>query len=189
MIETIPTMIAPRVDDEIALATYHRQFLLLMCLATAFAAGVVYDTLAIIPFPDLRSLMAAIVVASLIATLLWQRFPVPILQPVVVANWPLHLFTVLFFASVFMVHGGANAGQLLAYTLVAYATYLLVPVLLMLDGWLFDSFVRLVGVIQCHLGGSFVVGCGWCGSLGTDPPERQAIVLRVFGHHCQRRCV
>ncbi len=148
------------------LAIDHRRALILGCLAAALVAGVTYDTLTIIPFAMPRAAMAGFVLVSLVAAFFLQRYPLDIIQPVIIANWPLHLFTVSFFASVFVFHGGANAGQLAAYTVVAYATYVLVPTLFLLDRWLFDSFVKLIAVFSAVLAVPSLLGAVGIDALG-----------------------
>ena len=166
MIEIPSGMAVPSRRQETLLADYHRRALILACLATAFVAGVTYDTLSIIPFELPRAALAAVVLLGLLAATFLQRYPRDVIQPVIVANWPLHLFTVSFFASVFIFHGGAHAGQLLAYTLVAYATYMFVPVFFLLDRWLFESIVKLITVSSALLAIPSLLGAIGVDALG-----------------------
>jgi O-antigen ligase len=124
----------------------------------AFAAGVVYDTLFIIPLEGLRSLLAAGMVACLGATVVLAKFPQRVVQPALLAAWPLHLFTICFVVTSWCFHGGAMMGTIIAYTIVAYATYLLVPICLMLDHRLLVAFVKMVAIASALLALPSMVG-------------------------------
>lgn len=141
----------------------YRKELVFVCLLFAFAAGVFYDTRFIIPLEGLRAAVAAVVVACFGATLLLARYPLQVIQPAVLAAWPLHLFTICFLGLSWCVHGGAQLGTIIAYTIVAYATYLLVPLCLLLDRRLFDSFVKMVAI-----GSALLAIPTYVGALGVD---------------------
>lgn len=159
-------MAVPVIKPQPWLADDHRRALILLCLVVAMAASVTYDTLTIIPYGLARAALAAVVLLSLVTAFFLQRYPRDVIQSIVVANWPLHLFTLSFFASVFVVHRRANADQLLAYTVVAYATYMFVPFLLVLDRWLFESFLKLMTGLSAVLAIPSLVGALGIEALG-----------------------
>ncbi len=124
----------------------YRKQLTSICLAVAFLAGVAYDTLFIIPHEGLRAIVAVTVLASLAVAFLLEEYPPHVIQPVIVATIPLHLFSMISLGFCVSFHGDSRLGEMVAYTLVAYATYVLVPVWLLLDRRLFDVFVKVVAV-------------------------------------------
>ncbi len=143
----------------------HRKELVIVCLILAFAAGVFYDTWYIISLggPGLRTMVAAAVVACFGTILLLTIFPQRIIQPALLAAWPLHLFTICFLVWTYCFHGGAQLGTVIAYTIVAYATYLLVPLCLLLDRRLFDAFVTIV-----IIGSALLAIPSFIGAMGVD---------------------
>lgn len=141
----------------------YRRELIFVFLLLAFAASVLYDTLFIVPLESLRTLVAAAIVACFGAIFLLARYPAEIIQPAIWAAWPLHLFTICFLGISWCFHDGAQLGSIIAYTIVAYATYLLVPLCLLLDRRLFDAFVKLVAVGSAVL----AIPC-YVGALGID---------------------
>ncbi len=141
----------------------YRQELVVIGLLMAFAAGVFYDTRFIVPLEGLRTLVAAFVVACFGAVFLLTPYPWRIVQPALLAAWPLHLFTISFVGFAWTFHGGAELGAIIAYTLVAYATYLLVPLCLLLDPRLFDVFVKIIAA-----GSALLAIPSYIGTLGID---------------------
>ncbi len=103
-------------------------------------------------------MVAAAVVGCFAAIFLLTTYPKRVIQPALVAAWPLHLYTICFLGVSWCFHGGAQKGAIIAYTVVAYATFLLVPVCLLMDRRLFDGFVKMVAVgsallaIPCYVG-------------------------------------
>ncbi len=144
------------------LPSYRKQ-LVYLCLMLAFAASVVYDTQFIVPLQRLQSVVAAAVVACFSATFLLARFPKRVIQPALLAAWPLHLFTICFLGVTWCFHGGAQKGAFIAYTIVAYATWLLVPLCLLLDRPLFDAFVKMVAI-----GSALLAIPSYVGAMGVD---------------------
>ena len=136
----------------------YRSELVFTCLVIAFAASVLYDTRLIVPLDGLRSAVAAGVVGCFAAIFLLTTYPPRVIQPALVAAWPLHLYTISFVGVSWCFHGGAQKGAIIAYTIVAYATWLLVPVCLLLDRRLFDGFMKMVAIgsallaIPCYIG-------------------------------------
>ncbi len=136
----------------------YRRELVFTCLALAFAASVVYDTAFIVTRESLRAVIAVAVVGCFSAVFLLTTYPKRVIQPALVAAWPLHLYTICFLGVSWCFHGGAQKGAIIAYTVVAYATFLLVPVCLLMDRRLFDGFVKMVAVgsallaIPCYIG-------------------------------------
>ncbi len=145
----------------------YRNELLFACLLMAFTASVVYDTLLIIPMEGLRTVVAAATVACFAAIIILARYPQRVVQPALLAAWPLHLFTICFLGVSWCFHNGAQLGSIIAYTIVAYATYLLVPICLLLDRRLFVGFVKLVAIGSALLAlPSFVGAMGINSILG-----------------------
>lgn len=140
-----------------------RRELLFLCLLMAFAASVLYDTLFIIPLNTMRSVVAVAVFACFGAAFLLARYPGRIVQPVLVAAWPLHLFTICLLGVSWCVHEGAESGTIIAYTIVAYATYLVLPLCLLLDRRLFEAFVKMVAIA-----GALLAIPSFIGALGID---------------------
>jgi O-antigen ligase len=141
----------------------YRKQLIIVLLLSVFAASVVYDTRFILQFDTLKTLVAAAIVAALGAIFLLARYPANLIQPAIWAAWPLHLFTICFLGVSWCFHGGSQLGSIIAYTIVAYATYLLVPLCLLLDRGLFDAFVKIVAVGSALL----AIPC-YVGALGID---------------------
>ncbi len=141
----------------------YRRELSFLCLLLAMAASVVYDTRFIIPLDGLRVVIAAVIVACFGTLFLLGTYPQRIIQPVLLAAWPLHLFTLYFLGLSYCIHGGARLGSIIAYTIVAYASYLLIPVCLMLDRRLFDAFVKMIAV-----GCALLAIPSYIGALGID---------------------
>lgn len=129
-----------------------RKTLIFLCIAAAFGASILYDTVfAVYSASRLRPLLAAGMLASLGVAFLLENYPLRVIKPWIVATWPLHVFTVFFIYLDLTFHGRASFGQVIAYTLVAYATYAVLPLLLVLDRRLFHAFVRLIAVLSALL--------------------------------------
>ena len=141
---------------------YRRQ-LIFVFLLLAFAASVVFDTRFIVSLDTLRTLVAAAIVACFGAIFLLARYPAEVIQPAILAAWPLHLFTICFLGLSWCFHDGSQLGSIIAYTIVGYATYLLVPFCLLLDRRLFDAFIKLIAVGSALL----AIPC-YIGALGID---------------------
>ena len=154
----------------------HRRLILFFCLASAYLASVVYDTVRVKSDPSLSTPVALVVIASLAAAFALQKYPVRVIWPFVLDTWPLHLFTSGFFAVCFVFHGGARLGQVVVYTIVAYATYAVLPLLLTLDKRLFSAFVALIAVLSAVLAIPSVFG-----AMGYD--NLVGIPLRVKHHY------
>jgi O-antigen ligase len=107
--------------------------------------------------------VAAAVVACFAAIFLLTRFPRPVIQPALLAAWPLHLFTICFLGEAWFFHDGARLGAIIAYTIVAYASFLLVPLCLLLDRRLFDAFVKIVAI-----GSALLAIPSFIGAMGVD---------------------
>jgi O-antigen ligase len=140
-----------------------RNQFVLLCLALALAAGVAYDTRLVISYEGLRPVFALAMLGSLGLAFVLSKYPVRIISPVIVAVWPLHLltFAMLFISVSFQ--RGFGLREIIAYTLVAYATFVLVPIWLLSDRRLFDSFAKLVAV-----GTALVAIPAFVGALGVD---------------------
>ncbi len=141
----------------------YRKELVFLCLLLAFAASVVYDTRYIILHEQLRAVVAASVVACFAAIFLLTRYPRQVIQPAVLAVWPLHLFTICLLGLAWCFHDGAQKGAIIAYTIVAYATWLLVPLCLLMDRRLLDGFVKMVAV-----GSALLAIPSFVGAMGID---------------------
>ena len=146
----------------------HRKSLIFLCIAAAFAMSVLYDTAFAVYFASrLRKLMAAGILASLGVAFLLERYPLKAIRPLAVATWPLHLFTVFFVYLGLAFHSRAQFAQVIAYTLVAYATYAVLPLLLVLDRRRFDAFVAMIALLSGVLAvPSFFGSMGYGSFLG-----------------------
>ncbi len=150
-----------------------RTTLVVVCIGLAFAASVAYDTLLIKPTDRPRAAVAAMVVISLGAAFLLQRYPLRALQPMLVAAWPLHLFTLGFFTVCLVFHGGARLQQVVAYTLLAYATYVFLPLLLVLDQKVFIKFVKFIALFSALLAIPSLVGVPGLRQFRRNPAAQQ----------------
>jgi O-antigen ligase len=131
--------------------TAHRRTLLFVFLSLALVASVLYDTLAVQNDDQWQIPLAALMAVSFAAVALFQPYPRHLIKPVAVATWPLHLFTVCFFGLSLAFHGGRAIDLVVLYTVFAYATYVLVPVLFSLDRQIFERFVKLVAILSAVL--------------------------------------
>jgi O-antigen ligase len=129
----------------------YRSTLVFFCLGLSFVAGIVYDTPLVKTNERLAMPMVAIVAASLATAFLFQQYPVRVIQPVILATWPLHLFTFVFLAVCLAFHDGSRLHHVLVYTLVAYGTYVFVPLVLLLDFRLFRGFVKMIAILSALL--------------------------------------
>ncbi|MCA9140486.1 MAG: O-antigen ligase family protein [Planctomycetales bacterium] len=141
----------------------YRQPLISVFLTMALAAGVLYDTRFAISLAALRALLGASVVACLGAVFVVARYPQRTIMPSILSAWPMHLFTICFVGVTWCFHSGAHLGSVIAYTIVGYATYLLVPLCLLLDRRLFDVFIRIVAV-----GSAILAIPSYVGAMGID---------------------
>ena len=141
---------------------YRRQ-LVLACLAAIFAAGVLYDTRFIVPLETLMALVALGVVGCFGVIVLLTRYPRSVIQSAVLAAWPLHLYTIAFVTVSWVYHGGGQKSTLIAYTIVAYAAWLVIPVGLLMERRLFDGFMKILA-IGCAL---LALPC-YVGAVGID---------------------
>lgn len=126
----------------------HRKLLMYLCFAVVLVASILYDTLFVIAGERLRPVLAALVLVCAGGAVVLQKYPLRVIQPVIVAMWPLHLFTLSFFVVCLAFQGGARLGQVVAYTVVAYATYALLPLILVLDLRLFAAVARLIAILS-----------------------------------------
>jgi len=140
-----------------------RRELVSVCLVIAFVASVIYDTRLIVPLEGLRALVAAGVVACFGAVMVLSKYPKSVIQPALLAAWPLHLNTIFFVGVVWCFHGGEQKSAIVAYTIVAYATWLMVPFCLLSDRCIFDRFAKLVAI-----GSAFLAIPSFVGALGID---------------------
>ncbi len=144
-----------------------RHSLILPALGAALLAGVAYDSLFVQTGSQFQVPLAGVIALSLAYVFFLVRYPSDSIQPAIVAAWPLHLFTLAFFWSCFAVHGGRKLDQVVSYTLFAYATYLLVPLVLLLDRRIFIGFVKMIAVVCALLAvPSFVGAAGIESFLG-----------------------
>ena len=183
-----PTGSLTNVDMQEKHLTYRKE-IVFACLALAFAIGAAYDTRFIVSMERLRAVIAAAIIACFGAIFLLSRYPRSVIQPAILAAWPLHLFTVVFVGFSWCFHGGGPKGTIIAYTIVGYATWLLVPLCLLLDRQLFDRFVKMVAI-----GCAVLAIPSYIGALGVDsilgvPLSNKYALLQLFRHHCQRRCI
>ena len=107
----------------------YRRDLTLIMLTLIFVAGVGYDTLAIQPHNRARLLLVACVAAGFAVLFLLQRYPRDVVQPVFLAAWPMHLYTIAFVGVCVVFHNGNRLDQVLVYTALAYAAYVLIPLI------------------------------------------------------------
>ncbi len=154
----------------------HRRSLIFFCITSAYVASVVYDTVRIKSDERLAPLVGLVVIASLAAAFLLQKYPVRVILPFLFDTWPLHLFTLGFFAVCFVFHGGARLGEAVVYTVVAYATYAFLPLMLTLDERLFGAFVRLISILSAFLAIPSMFGAMGYESIG-------GILLRTKYHY------
>jgi O-antigen ligase len=141
----------------------YRTGLLLTCLLAALGFAVVYDMRWIVDLPELRALVALAVMGCLAGFCVLAKWPREWLQTALLAGWPLHLFTISFLGICWCFLGGNQLTAILAYTVVAYAAWLLVPLCLAMDRRLFDAFVKMVAVVSGLLA---IAGC--LGAVGVD---------------------
>lgn len=141
----------------------YRRELVLACLAAIFAAGVLYDTRFIVPLDSLKALVALGVVGCCGVIILLTRYPRSVIQPAVLAAWPLHLYTIAFIGVSWVYHGGGQKSTLIAYTIIAYAAWLVIPVGLLMERRLFDGFMKMLA-IGCAL---LALPC-YAGAVGID---------------------
>jgi O-antigen ligase len=146
------------------------------CITSAYCASVVYDTIRVKSDPTLATPVALVVVASLAAAFILQKYPVRVIPPFLLDIWPLHLFTLSFFAVCFVFHGGVHMGQVIIYTILAYATYALLPLLITLDARLFGAFVRLISILSACLAIPSMFGAMGYNNLAGIP-------LRIKQHY------
>ena len=123
-----------------------RKTLSFFALVIAFIASVAYDTLLVRSDERLGPPVAALVIASLGATLLLRRYQFSHIRALFNSNWPLHVFSASFLIVCLVFHGGARLGSVVVYTLVAYATYAVLPLILTTDRGLLQAFVRLIAI-------------------------------------------
>lgn len=143
--------------------SHYRQQLIVVFLLLGLAAGVFYDTRTIIPLGTLRQVVGAFVVACFGAIFVLARYPGRIIQPALLAAWPMHVFTICFLGVAWCFHGGSQLGSIIAYTIVGYATFLFIPVCLLLDPRLLNAFARIVGV-----GSAALAVPSFIGAMGID---------------------
>jgi O-antigen ligase len=129
----------------------HRTTLTFVLLSLAYVASVLYDMLVVQDNAALQLLLAAGMAASLAGLLLLTRYPAGALKPLLFAAWPLHLYTAAFFWVCLAHHGGASLNQVVFYTLFGYATYVLVPLALLLDHRMLVAFAKLIAVTSAML--------------------------------------
>ena len=120
----------------------------------------------------LQLLLAGGIAASFAVVFVLTRYPLYLLKSVAVAAWPLHLFTAGFFGVCFAYHGGAALNQVIFYTLFGYVTYVLIPLVLVLDHQMFIAFVKLVAI-----SGALLAIPSFWGALGYQ--TFLGILLRV----------
>ncbi len=77
-----------------------------------------------------------------------EKYPTQVIQPVVLAAWPLHLFTLCLVGICVAFHHGDRLGEIVAYTVVAYASYVVLPLLFVLDRRIFEAFVKMVAIVS-----------------------------------------
>jgi len=135
-----------------------RKTLIFLFLALALFASVAYDSLVVQTNDRFQIPLAGVIAASFAAAFLLQRYPSRVIKPVLVAAWPLHLFTIGFFWVCFAFHGGDQLNQFAIYTLFAYAMFLVIPLLFLLDRRMFVAFVKLVAVLSAVLSMPSLVG-------------------------------
>ena len=128
-----------------------RRSLVLISLSIAFLAGVAYDMLVIQTQPQAQMVLAALIAASLATVVFLHVWPAQAVATALIAAWPLHLFTVMFFWACFAWQEGRQLGQFAGYTVFAYATYLLVPLVLLLDREMFARFTKVVAATSALL--------------------------------------
>lgn len=119
-----------------------------LLLALVLFAGVTYDTMLVKQSDQLRFLTALILVSCLAGALLLQEYPERALRMAFVRAWPLHLFTISFFSVCLAFHGGFRLEQVLVYTIFAYALFMLVPLLLVLNPGIMSSFFNWVAILS-----------------------------------------
>ena len=129
----------------------YRTLLTLLCLGFTLIASVIYDFLAVQDQPQVRLLLAAGIAACMALIVALTRFPLSVLQRALVAAWPLHLFTLSFVWICIAFHGGAELRQVIMYSLFGYATYLLLPMVFVIDHRVWNIFVKWVALLSAAL--------------------------------------
>lgn len=144
-----------------------RRTLIVLAIAAALVASVVYDSYYVQTNAEFQVPIAGLIAVSFAAVFVLQQYPERTVQGVLLAGWPLHLFTLVFFWACFAIHRGSGIGQFVSYTVFAYATYLLVPLVFLLDHRQFVAFVKAVAVVSALLAvPSFVGAAGIESFLG-----------------------
>ncbi len=159
----------------------YRKELVVACLIAAFAAGVAYDTQFVIELEGVRAAVGAFVVACFAAILFLATYPKHLIQPALLAAWPLHLFTIFFGGVTIYFHGREQLGTFAAYTIVAYATYLLLPLCFIADRRLFDTFAKIVAIASALLAIPSYVGAMGIDSLVGIPLRNKPTYSQFSG--------
>jgi O-antigen ligase len=149
---------------------------MVFCIAIGFAASVAYDTVLVKTNERLSQPIALLVIGSLGLSFLLAKYPLSGLHTLVINTWPLHLFTVSFVLVCVGFHDRSRLDQVIIYTLVAYATYALLPLVILNDARLFGTFARLVAISSGLLAVPSLFGALGFQSLAGIP-------LRVKQHY------
>ena len=118
----------------------YRQTLTFAMLAFSIVVSVAYDT---VPFQineGSQQLLAVVMAGCLAVIVMVQRYSLPVLSRAIVYAWPLHLFSLAFVGVCVGFHGGAKLSQVIGYTYFAYATYVIVPMILRVDQPMFRAY-------------------------------------------------
>lgn len=140
-----------------------RRVAVLFLLCAAFSASVFYDTRYIAAMEGTQSKVGAAIVACFAVTFILIRYSGISLQHSVLAAWPIHLYTAFLIGFSWCFHGGAAMGTIVAYTIVAYSTWLLIPMWMLTDRWLFDNFIKILA-----FGSALLAIPSFIGAIGID---------------------
>ncbi|MCA9263645.1 MAG: O-antigen ligase family protein [Planctomycetales bacterium] len=145
----------------------YRSMFIVLALGVVLAASTLYDMQLSQVNESFRLLSAACIAGSLGALALLIRYPLRALQASLIAAWPLHLFTVFFVWGCVAYHGNSQLNQVILYTVFGYATYLLLPLALLLDKQVFVAFIKSIALLSALLAlPSFFGAMGYQDLLG-----------------------
>ncbi len=133
------------------IAIPYRKTFALLTIALIFTFSVIYDTLVIKERNQAKMLMIAGAAACFMALFLLQKYPRRLIQPVLLTAWPLHLYTICLLVICVGFHHGSKLDQVIVYTLFGYASYVLLPMIFLIDKHLFVASIKLIALMSAVL--------------------------------------